>query len=123
MQSVVPRSALGYVSDLSEAAATSGLIEDRLQMLQRHCPDLVEEFRAAAKKPSLKSLHVQISEELFGAIESARGEAPRNPWIEAVLWKVKAIRDGADAAGVAKPDRPAEGRGKYDRSVSESDPG
>lgn len=63
----------------------------------------------------MKSLHVQISEELFRAIESARGESPRNPWIETVLWKMKAIRDGADAAGVTKPDRPAEGRGKYDR--------
>jgi len=63
----------------------------------------------------VKSLHVQISEELFAAIEAARGESPRNPFLEAVLWKVKTIRDGADAAGVAKPARPAEGRGKYDR--------
>jgi hypothetical protein len=52
---------------------------------------------------------------LFAAIEAARGESPRNPFLEAVLWKVKTIRDGADAAGVAKPARPAEGRGKYDR--------
>ena len=63
----------------------------------------------------MKSLHVQISEELFAAIEAARGESPRNPFLEAVLWKVKTIRDGADAAGVEKPARPADGRGKYDR--------
>ena len=47
MQTVVPRSALGYVSDLGESSATPALVEDRLKMLQRHCPELVDEYRAA----------------------------------------------------------------------------
>lgn len=50
MGSVVPRSAQGYVADLSAANATDRVIEDRLNMLSRHCPDLVEEFRAATKR-------------------------------------------------------------------------
>lgn len=63
----------------------------------------------------MKSLNLQITEELFAAVETARGEQPRNPWIESTLWRAKAVRDAADAAGVAKPTRPAEGRGKYAR--------
>jgi hypothetical protein len=51
MQAVVPRSALGYVSDLGDQSATPAIVEDRLQMLQKHCPDLVEEYRAAAVTP------------------------------------------------------------------------
>jgi hypothetical protein len=63
----------------------------------------------------MKSLNLQITEELFAAVETARGEQPRNPWIESTLWRAKAVRDAADAAGIAKPARPAEGRGKYRR--------
>ncbi len=63
----------------------------------------------------MKNLNLQITEELFAAVETARGESPRNPWIESALWRTKAVRDAADAAGVAKPARPAEGRGKYAR--------
>jgi len=63
----------------------------------------------------MKSLNLQITNELFTAVETARGEQPRNPWIESTLWRTKQVRDAADVAGVAKPARPAEGRGKYAR--------
>lgn len=63
----------------------------------------------------MKNLNLQITEELFAAVETARGESPRNPWIESTLWRAKSVRDAADVAGVAKPERPAEGRGKYQR--------
>lgn len=59
----------------------------------------------------MKKFLCEVSEELLAAIDAARGPVPRNPWIEAVLWKVKAIRDAAEARGVAKPDRPMDGRG------------
>ena len=63
----------------------------------------------------MRNLNLQITDELFAAVETARGDAPRNPWIESTLWRTKAVRDAADVAGVAKPERPAEGRGKYTR--------
>jgi hypothetical protein len=53
----------------------------------------------------------EVSEELLAAVDAARGAVPRNPWIEAQLWKLKTIRDAAEARGVSKPDRPMEGRG------------
>ncbi len=59
----------------------------------------------------MKKFLCEISEELLAAIDAARGPVPRNPWIEAQIWKLKAIRDAAKARGVAKPDRPMEGRG------------
>lgn len=59
----------------------------------------------------MKKFLCEVSEELLAAIDAARGPVPRNPWIEAQLWKMKTIRDAAQARGVAKPDRPMEGRG------------
>ena len=59
----------------------------------------------------MKKFLLEVSEELLAAIDAARGPVPRNPWIEAQLWKLKAVRDAAEARGVAKPDRPMEGRG------------
>lgn len=59
----------------------------------------------------MKKFLLEVSEELLAAIDVARGPVPRNPWIEAQLWRLKAIRDAAEARGVVKPDRPMEGRG------------
>lgn len=59
----------------------------------------------------MKKFLCEVSEELLAAVDAARGPVPRNPWIEAQLWKLKAIRDAAEARGVEKPDRPMEGRG------------
>lgn len=63
----------------------------------------------------MKKFLCELSEQLLAAIDAARGPVPRNPWIEAQMWKLKTIRDAADARGVAKPERPLEGRGKYQR--------
>lgn len=54
---------------------------------------------------------LEISEELKEAIDEAREGKPRNPWIEAQLWRLKLIRDAAEEVGVEKPDRPVDGRG------------
>jgi hypothetical protein len=43
MAAVVPRSAQGYVSDLENGS--ENVVEDRLKMLERHCPELVAQFR------------------------------------------------------------------------------
>lgn len=63
----------------------------------------------------MKKILFEVSEELKAAIDSAKGSAPRNPWLESELWRLKSIRDGAATAGVEKPDRPIEGRGKHER--------
>lgn len=60
-----------------------------------------------------KVLH--LSNELLAAIDHARGDVPASNFVEAVLWKSKAIKDGAEAAGVDNPKRPADGRGKWKR--------
>lgn len=60
-----------------------------------------------------KNFH--LSEELIAAIEEARGESPASNFVEAQLWKSKAIRDGAEARGVENPKRGADGRGKWKR--------
>jgi hypothetical protein len=69
MASVVPRSAQGYVSDLENGSEK--VIEDRLQMLERHCPDLVARFRelpsiggkrdgAGRPAPTIRNLQARI---------------------------------------------------------------
>jgi hypothetical protein len=43
----IPRSAIGYVADLS--TASPAVLEDRLRMLERYVPDLVAQYREAIK--------------------------------------------------------------------------
>jgi hypothetical protein len=45
MGSVVPRSAMGYVSDLAALSLTEELENDRLQRLAAYCPHLVSRYR------------------------------------------------------------------------------
>jgi hypothetical protein len=59
----------------------------------------------------MKKFLCEVSEELLAAVDAARGPVPRNPWIEAQLWKLRVIRDAARAEGIAKPNRPDDGRG------------
>jgi hypothetical protein len=59
----------------------------------------------------MRKVLVELTDELWAAIDAARGSVARNPWLERELWRLKSVRDGAIAAGVEKPDRPLEGRG------------
>ena len=59
----------------------------------------------------MRKVLVEFTDELWAAIDAARGGAARNPWLERELWRLKSVRDGANKAGVEKPDRPIEGRG------------
>jgi len=58
---------------------------------------------------------LELSEEMWAAIDAARGSVARGPWLERFLRTKKAIKDGAAEAGVTLPERPAEGRGKWKR--------
>lgn len=60
-----------------------------------------------------KVLH--LSDELIAAIDEARGDAAASNFVERELWKLKSIKDGAEAAGVENPKRPVDGRGKWKR--------
>lgn len=55
---------------------------------------------------------VELTHELWSAIEAARGNAPRNPWLERQMWRLKSVRDAARGLGVEKPARPSDGRGR-----------
>lgn len=59
----------------------------------------------------MRKVLVELTDELWAAIDASRGPVARNPWLERELWRLKSVRDGAKAAGVVKPDRPIEGRG------------
>ena len=59
----------------------------------------------------MRKVLVELTDELWAAIDAARGGVARNPWLERELWRLKSVRDGAKATGVEKPDRPIEGRG------------
>ena len=61
----------------------------------------------------MKKKLIVLSDELWQAIDDARGHAPRNPWIESQLWRLKAIKAGAESTGVQKPERPSDGRGLH----------
>ena len=62
-----------------------------------------------------RKILLEISEELFQSIETRRGDAPRSGWIEAQLWKVKCVKDGALVAGVENPGRDMDRRGTWKR--------
>ena len=59
----------------------------------------------------MKKRLLQLTDELWVAVDAARGDQPRNPWLEAQLWKIGAIRKAANALGIKNPHRPADGRG------------
>ena len=61
---------------------------------------------------------IELTEELWAAIDAARGSVARNPWLERELWRLTSVREGAKAARVKKPDRPIEGRGGNTRGKS-----
>ena len=63
----------------------------------------------------MKKLLIEFSDEMAAAIDAARGKAPRGPFVEGLLRRLKAIRDTADAIGVELPDRPADRRGTWER--------
>jgi len=58
-----------------------------------------------------KQFQFQITTQLWQAIDAARGDQPRCGWLEAQLWRMKSIKDGAEASGVENPKRPVERRG------------
>ena len=60
---------------------------------------------------NMKRIMLEITPELFEALEHARDGAPRNAYIERQLWRTKGVRDGAERAGVEDPKRPEDGRG------------
>jgi len=60
----------------------------------------------------------EMSDELAKAVDAAKGDSARNPFLEAMLWKTAAIKNGAKSAGVVNPARPQDGRGTWLRGVS-----
>lgn len=42
----IPRSSLGYVSDLGDPSVSAGVRQDRLRQLARYAPELVEQFQS-----------------------------------------------------------------------------
>lgn len=45
MAAVVPQSAHGYIRDLHAENISEAVLADRLNMLDRHCPDLVADYK------------------------------------------------------------------------------
>lgn len=68
----------------------------------------------------MQKLLLEISDELLSAINKARGTSPRNPAIEAWLWKIGEIRTAAAVLGISKPQR--RGRGRPKKAAPESTP-
>ena len=56
---------------------------------------------------------IEFTEELWAAIDLARGDTPRQAWLEERLWKIRDVRDAAEKKGIQRPERPV--RGKYTR--------
>jgi len=55
---------------------------------------------------------IQLTDELWAAIDEARCDQPRNPWIESQLWRLGAIRAAAGKLGTKRPVRLPDGRGR-----------
>ncbi len=62
----------------------------------------------------LTSKLLQLTDELWEAIDYARGETARGPWLEDRLRRLAIVKDAADQLGVEFPERPKPG--SYDRA-------
>lgn len=60
----------------------------------------------------MKRFVFELTDELFKAIEAARGDADRNPKIEQWLWRLRPIRTAAEKLGVKRSERRKPGRPK-----------
>jgi hypothetical protein len=56
-------------------------------------------------KRNLKYIGFEVTDELYAAIEYIRGVRKRNPIIEDLLWKTRAVKDAAKALGVERKPR------------------
>jgi hypothetical protein len=61
----------------------------------------------------MKRFLFELSDELLAAIDAAKGDSARNPFIERLLSKTAAIKKGAKIAGVVLQSRLPEGRGHW----------
>ena len=55
---------------------------------------------------------ISITPELLQAIDEARRDDPRGPWLEAQLWTVPQVRRAAALLGLERPERLRDGRGR-----------
>lgn len=60
------------------------------------------------------------SPELKAAIDEAKGDGPRNPFVENILWQSKTIREAAKRIGVKPQKRPEDSRGLWAKEKSKS---
>ena len=60
----------------------------------------------------MKKILLQLTEETLTAVDHARGETARNPWIESALKRTKAVREAADELGIELPKSRPDGRGR-----------
>lgn len=58
---------------------------------------------------------IALTREMWAAIDAARGDLPRNPWIENALRDVPAIKQAAEREKIDLPDRDDDGRGRWKR--------
>jgi hypothetical protein len=63
----------------------------------------------------LKPVFLEITEELIAALDLARGDEPRNAFIERTLWNSAAVKSAAKSAGIKKPVRRKPGRPRKDQ--------
>ena len=63
----------------------------------------------------MKSIRLTISDELLAAIDHAKGDAARVAFIEQQLRGSRKIKAAAKELQIELPDRPLEGRGKWER--------
>ena len=63
----------------------------------------------------MKKKLIALTDELWAAIDAARGDTPRNSWLESKLRRTKAVRDAAKSNGITFPSRPVDGRGRWKR--------
>lgn len=63
----------------------------------------------------MKKKLIALTDELWAAIDAARGDIPRNSWLESKLRRTKAVRDAAKSNGITFSARPVDGRGRWER--------
>ena len=60
----------------------------------------------------MKKILISVTPELLRAIDEARSDDPRGPWLEARLWTVPQVKRAAALLGIERPERLRDGRGR-----------
>ena len=61
-------------------------------------------------RDELQVTNIRLTKKLLRCLAMAKGKTALAPFVEAALWRTKAVREAAEILGITPPERPTKGR-------------